>query len=51
MNAQYISDDMIRDGIRIIKDKFLKWRIPSIELPADSVIEACVKEILELKDI
>ena len=40
--------EQIRDGVAIIKEKFLHYQIPELQLPADSVIEDCVKEILAL---
>ena len=41
-------DEVIRKGIRLIKYKFLRWKQPEVELPADHVIEECVAEIYEM---
>lgn len=42
------SSDLIRDGVQIIKRRFLEWCNPPIRLPAESVIEDSVKDILDL---
>lgn len=41
-------DELIRKGIEIIKNNFLNYKSPSLELPPDSIIESSVKEILDL---
>jgi len=41
------NDELIRQSVALIKRKFLQWRIPHIELPAESVIEECVMLIIE----
>jgi len=41
------NDELIRQSVALIKRKFLQWRIPHIELPAESVIEECVRLIIE----
>jgi hypothetical protein len=40
-------DDEIRVGINILKEEFLRWRKPPVELPPDSVIEQVVRKIIE----
>ena len=41
------NDELIRQSVALIKRKFLQWRIPPVELPAESVIEECVRLIIE----
>lgn len=43
-----VIDDEIREGVEIIKANFLRWRSPPVELPAESVIEFCVREIIKI---
>ena len=40
-------DELIRQSVALIKSRFTRWG-GSVVLPADSVIEDCVKEILSL---
>jgi len=40
------NDELIRQSVALIKRKFLQWRIPPVELPAESVIEECVRLII-----
>jgi len=40
-------DQAIRDGVRLIKERFHNYKTPSLETPADSVIEECVRIIYE----
>jgi hypothetical protein len=37
--------EFLRMSFRIIKRNFLGWRIPPVELPAESVIEDTVREL------
>jgi len=39
--------DIVRQSVALIKSRFTRWG-GSVVLPADSVIEDCVKEILSL---
>jgi len=41
------NDELIRQSIALIKRKFLQWRTPPVELPAESVIEECVRLIIQ----
>ena len=43
-----INDELIRFGRQAIKRRFINWRLPSVELPADSVIDAAVEDIIHL---
>jgi hypothetical protein len=40
------SDDLIRAAVHAIKTRFLGWRVPPVELPADSVIRETAVELL-----
>lgn len=40
-------DEVIRYGVALIKYEFYHWRIPPVELPAESIIEKCVEKIYE----
>ena len=40
-------DELIRQSVALIKSRFTRWG-GSVVLPADSVIEDCVKEIISL---
>lgn len=40
-----MNDDRMRNFVRVIKRRFLGWRIPPVELPPDSVIEEAINEI------
>lgn len=44
------SDETVRQGVQYLKARFLNWRIPSVELPAESVIEDVVRSILNQRD-
>ncbi len=41
-------DEVIRQGVKLIKTKFLNWCSPPVRLPADHVIIECVEEIIRL---
>ena len=41
------NEDVIRQSVALIKSRFTRWG-SSVVLPADSVIEDCVKEIVSL---
>ena len=41
------NDNVIRQSVALIKSRFTRWG-GSVVLPADSVIEDCVKEIVSL---
>jgi hypothetical protein len=43
-----MDSELIQLGRRAIKRRFLRWRDPPVELPADSVIDAAVVEIVTL---
>lgn len=42
-----IQDEDMRAGVRLLKDAFLRWREPPVELPPDSVIEAIVLRLMQ----
>lgn len=39
--------DAVRDGVQMLKIRFLRWRDPPVELPAESVIEEVVRALIE----
>ncbi len=43
-----MDSELIQLGREAIKRHFLEWRIPPVELPADSVIDAAVIEVVLL---
>ncbi len=42
------NDELIRLGRQAVIKRFTNWRIPPVELPADSVIDAAVEDIVRL---
>ena len=40
-------DALVRDGVQKLKEEFLNWRDPPVDLPADSVIDTVIKYIIE----
>jgi len=43
-----MDSELVREGNEAIKRHFLGWRDPPVDLPADSVIDAAVMEIVLL---
>jgi NTP pyrophosphatase (non-canonical NTP hydrolase) len=47
-STQITSADQVRDGVRLLKRKFLGWRIPPVDLPPDSMIEEVVSALIAM---
>ena len=46
-----MDSELIRLGREAIKRHFVRWRDPPVELPADSVIDVAVTEVLSLASV
>jgi hypothetical protein len=46
-DAGYVTEDEVREGIRFLKEEFLRYKIPPVDLPADHVIERVVRTLLK----
>lgn len=42
------SDEELRQCVAIVKRHFLAWRVPPVELPAESVIYDALREVREV---
>lgn len=45
-----VSPEMHRWAMNLLREKFTAWRIPPVELPANSVIEEVLREIMEKRE-
>jgi hypothetical protein len=43
-----LHDEAVRDGVAYLTRRFLAYKVPPVELPADSVIEDVVRYIIGL---
>lgn len=42
-----MDDEFMRFAVQHLKERFVRWRDPPVELPADSVIYQALTEIIE----
>lgn len=47
-SPEFVDEEVVREGRKAIQARFLNWRDPPIELPADSVIDEAVRDVIKL---
>lgn len=47
ISKSVLSDEFVREQVKLLKETFLNYKTPQLELPSESVIEKTVHQIIE----